>query len=100
MADTSCAPGDGSPSGMLTLLPEQWTEELALAMRTAVLEETSDVFVSALGKQHLRSHGQVGQRLHYAAISQFLASLRRFFRDLQTKAHVVGDAPARRILRR
>ena len=80
--------------------PDQWTEELALAMRTAVLEETSDVFVSAVGRQHLRSRGQVGQRLSYAAISQFLASLRRFFRDLQTKAHAVGDEPARRIPRR
>src|SRR6266700_8885 len=39
--------------------PDQWTEELALAMRTAVLEETSDVFVSAVGRQHLRSRGQV-----------------------------------------
>jgi len=40
--------------------PDQWTEELALAMRTAVLEETSVVFVSAVGRQHLRSRGQVG----------------------------------------
>jgi len=38
--------------------------------------------------------------LSYPAISQFLASLRRFFRDLQTKAHAVGDEPARRIPRR
>jgi hypothetical protein len=64
--------------------PEQWTEELALAMRTAVLEETNDVFVSASGRRNLQGRGQLGQRLGYAAISQFLASLRRFFRDLQT----------------
>jgi integrase len=80
--------------------PEQWTEELALAMRTAVLEETNDVFVSASGKKTLQQRNMLGRRLGHAAISQFLASLRRFFRDLQTKAHVVGDAPARRILRR
>jgi hypothetical protein len=80
--------------------PEQWTEELALAMRTAVLEETNDVFVSASGRRNLQGRGQLGQRFGYAAISQFLASLRRFFRDLQTKAHAVGDAPARRIPRR
>src|ERR1700704_3615544 len=86
--------------GSLPSGPERRMEELALAMRTAVLEETSDVFVSAVGRPHLRSRGQVGQRLSYAAISQFLASLRRFFRDLQTKAHAVGDEPARRIPRR
>jgi len=80
--------------------PEQWNEELALAMRTAVLEETNDVFVSASGKEQLRSRGLLGRRLRYAAISQFLASMRRFFRDLQTKAHAVGDEPARRIPRR
>ena len=80
--------------------PEQWTEELALAMRTAVLEETNDVFVSASGRQDLQRRGQLGHRLSYAAISQFLASLRRFFRDLQTKAHAVSGAPARRIARR
>ena len=80
--------------------PEQWTEELALAMRTAVLEETNDVFVTALGEKNLQRRNQLGRRLGHAAISQFLASLRRFFRDLQTKAHAVGDAPARRIPRR
>ena len=80
--------------------PEQWTEELALAMRTAVLEETNDVFVSASGRKTLQQRNMLGRRLGHAAISQFLASLRRFFRDLQTKAHVVGDAPARRIPRR
>src|SRR6266542_2676520 len=32
--------------------PDQWTEELALALRSAVLEETNDVFVSAIGRQH------------------------------------------------
>jgi hypothetical protein len=80
--------------------PEQWTEELAFAMRTAVLEETNDVFVSASGRWNLQRRGQLGQRFGHAAISQFLASLRRFFRDLQTKAHAVGDAPARRIPRR
>jgi hypothetical protein len=80
--------------------PEQWTEELALAMRTAVLEETNDVFVSALGRKNLQRRRQLGRRLGHAAISQSLASLRRFFRDLQTKAHAVGDEPARRIPRR
>jgi hypothetical protein len=80
--------------------PEQWTEELALAMRIAVLEQTNDVFISASGRQDLQRRGQIGHRLSYAAISQFLAALRRFFRDLQTKAHMVGDAPARRIARR
>ena len=80
--------------------PEQWTEELALAMRTAVLEETNDVFISASGRRDLQRRGQTGQRLSYAAISQFLAALRRFFRDLQTKAHAVDGAPARRIPRR
>lgn len=80
--------------------PEQWTEELALAMRTAVLEETNDVFVTALGRKNLQRRNQLGRRLGHAAISQFLAALRRFFRDLQTKAHAVGDAPARRIPRR
>src|SRR6266568_2665388 len=80
--------------------PEQWTEELALAMRTAVLEETNDVFISASGRRDLQRRGQTGQRLSYAAISQFLAALRRFFRDVQTKAHAVDGAPARRIPRR
>ena len=69
-------------------------------MRTAVLEETNDVFISALGRKNLQRRGQLGRRSGHAAISQFLASLRRFFRDLQTKAHAVGDAPARRIPRR
>jgi len=80
--------------------PEQWTEELALAMRTAVLEETNDVFVSASGRKTLQQRNMLGRRLGHAAISQFLASLRRFFRDLQTKAHAVGDMPAWRIPRR
>jgi integrase len=80
--------------------PEQWTEELALAVRTAVLDETNDVFLSEAGRRDLQRRGQHGHPLSYAAISQFLASLRRFFRDLQTKAHAVGDASARRIPRR
>jgi hypothetical protein len=80
--------------------PEQWTEELALALRTAVLEETNDVFVSASGTLDLQRRGRLGQRLSHEGIAQFLAALRRFFRDLQTKAHTVGDAPARRIPRR
>src|SRR5207302_9454263 len=58
--------------------PEQWTEELALAMRTAVLDETNDVFVSALGRRDLQRRGQTGQRLSYAAISQFPAAPPRF----------------------
>jgi hypothetical protein len=80
--------------------PEQWTEELALALRTAVLEETNDVFVSASGARDLQRRGRLGRRQSHEGISQFLAALRRFFRDLQTKAHAVDDAPARRIPRR
>jgi len=79
--------------------PVQWTEELALALRTAVLEETNAVFVSAHGAGDLRRRGLLGRRLSYEAIAQFLAALRRFFRDLQTKAHVVDGAPARRLPR-
>src|SRR5262249_40373950 len=37
--------------------PEQWTEELALAFRAAVLEETNDVFVSAGGARDLARRG-------------------------------------------
>jgi hypothetical protein len=80
--------------------PEQWTEELALALRTAVLAETNDVFVSASGTLDLRRRGRLGQRLGHEGIAQFLAAMRRFFRDLQTTAHAVGAAPARRIPRR
>ena len=69
-------------------------------MTAAVGRVTNDVFVSALGRKNLQRRGQLGRRLGQAAISQFLASLRRFFRDLQTKAHAVGDTPARRIPRR
>lgn len=79
--------------------PEQWTEEIALALRTAVLEETNEVFVSANGARDLQRRGLLGKRLSHAAIAQFLAAMRRFFRDLQTKAHTVGDAPARRLVR-
>jgi len=79
--------------------PEQWTEETALALRAAVLDETNDLFVSAPGAEDLRRRGLLGRRLSHEAISQFLAALRRFFRDLQTKAHTVGDAPARRLPR-
>jgi len=79
--------------------PEQWTEETALALRTAVLEETNDLFVSAAGAEDLRRRGQLGRRLSYEAISHFLAALRRFFRDLQAKAHAVGNASARRLPR-
>ena len=32
-------------------------------MRTAVLEETNDVFVSALGRKNLERRGQLGRRL-------------------------------------
>jgi len=80
--------------------PEQWTEELALALRTAVLEETNALFVSADGARDLQRRGQFAQPLSHHAIAQFLAALRRFFRDLQTMAHAVGDQPARRIARR
>lgn len=80
--------------------PEQWTEEIALDLRTAVLEETNAVFVSADGARDLARRGLLGKPLSHEAISQFLASLRRFFRDLQHKAHAVGDAPARRLPRR
>jgi hypothetical protein len=79
--------------------PEQWTEETALALRAAVLEETNAVFVSPDGATHLARRGLLGRPLGHAAISHFLASLRRFFRDLQTKAHAVGGAPARRLPR-
>ena len=79
--------------------PEQWTEELALALRAAVLEQTNDNFVSAAGARALQRRGLLGHRLSHAAISQFLAAMRRFFRDLQTKAHTVGNTPARRLTR-
>ena len=79
--------------------PEQWTEELALALRTAVLEETNDVFVSAEGRHDLQRRGLLGTRFGYETISQFLAAMRRFFRDLHAKAHAVGAAPARRLPR-
>ena len=79
--------------------PEQWTEEVALAFRTAVLEETNDVFVSAGGARDLARRDLLGKRLSYEAISHFLAAMRRFFRDLHTKAHVVGDGPAHRLPR-
>jgi len=80
--------------------PDQWTEEIALDLRTAVLEEINAVFVSAEGARDLARRDLLGKRLSHEAISQFLASLRRFFRDLQHKAHAVGDAPARRLPRR
>src|SRR5207248_4270752 len=48
--------------------PEQWTEELALAMRTAVLDETNNVFISAAGRRDLQRRGQNGHQLSYAAI--------------------------------
>ncbi|MGH2370444.1 MAG: hypothetical protein ACRDI2_19895, partial [Chloroflexota bacterium] len=79
--------------------PDQWTEDFALALRTAVLEETNDVFVSPAGARDLQRRGLLGKRLGHEAISQFLAALRRFFRDLQTKAHAVGAAPGRRLPR-
>lgn len=79
--------------------PEHWTEETALALRAAILDETNEVFVSAHGAEDLLRRGLLGRRLSYEAISQFLAALRRFFRDLQTKAHAVGNAPARRLPR-
>jgi hypothetical protein len=79
--------------------PEQWTEEVALALRGALLEETNDVFVSAGGARELAGRELLGRPLSHEAISQFLAALRRFFRDLQTKAHAVGGAPARRLPR-
>ncbi len=80
--------------------PERWTEDLALALRAAVLEETNDVFVSPAGARDLQRRGLLGRRLSHEAISQFLAALRRFFRDLQTKAHAVGNVPAQRLPRR
>jgi hypothetical protein len=46
--------------------PEQWTEELALATCTAVLEETNDVFVSASGRRNLQ-----GQRLRRRTSARF-----------------------------
>jgi len=79
--------------------PAQWTEDLALALRTAVLEETNDIFVSAHGAEDLRRRGRLGRPFSHETISQFLAAMRRFFRDLQTKAHGVGEAPARRLPR-
>jgi hypothetical protein len=79
--------------------PTQWTEETALDLRTAVLEETNAIFVSAQGAEDLRRRGLLGRRLSHEAVSQFLAAMRRFFRDLQTKAHVVGDQPATRLPR-
>lgn len=79
--------------------PEQWTEEVALALRTAVLEETNDVFVSEGGARDLARRRLLGKPLSHEAISQFLSAMRRFFRDLQTKAHAVGGAPARRLPR-
>lgn len=80
--------------------PEHWTEDLALALRTAVLEETNDVFVSAVGARDLQRRDRLGKRLSHEAIAQFLAAVRRFFRDLQTKAHAVGEVPAQRLPRR
>jgi len=79
--------------------PEQWTEELALAFRAAVLVETNTVFVSAAGARDLARRGLLGRPLGHEAISQFLAAMRRFFRDLQTRAHAVDGAPARRLPR-
>ena len=79
--------------------PEQWTEETALALRTAVLEESPAIFITTHGVEDLRRRGILDRRLSHAAISQFLAAMRRFFRDLQIKAHAVDDAPARRLPR-
>jgi hypothetical protein len=72
---------------------------MALLLRTAVLEEANTIFITAHGAEDLRRRGTLGHRLSHPAISQFLAAMRRFFRDLQTKAHTVGDAPARRLPR-
>ena len=79
--------------------PEQWTEETALALRAAVLEETNTIFVSSQGADDLQRRGLLGRRLSHEAISQFLAALRRFFRDVQTKAHSVGSRPPSRLPR-
>jgi len=81
------------------LSPEQWTEETALALRTAVLEESHAIFITTHGAEDLRRRGILDRRLSHPAISQFLAAMRRFFRDLQTKAHAVDAAPARRLPR-
>ena len=81
------------------VVPGQWTEAIALEFRTAVLDGTNDWFVSAQGAEELQRRGQLGRRLSHASIVQFLAAMRRFFRDLQTKAHTIDDTPACRIPR-
>jgi len=77
--------------------PEQWTEDLALHLRSDLSTWTNGQYGSSRGKQIVKAQEKSDFTLQAPGIYSYLNVLRRFFTDLSRRAHAVGGAPARRI---
>ncbi len=77
--------------------PEQWTEDLALRLRSDLCSWVGGQYASDTGKKLLKAKEKSGAPLQAMGIASYLTALRRYFTDLSRRPYAVGNAPARRI---
>jgi integrase len=78
-------------------IPEQWTEDLALAFRSDLCSWKNGQYSSERGRHLLEIKGQLGHPLGAEATLRFLTILKRFLIDLVRLPHSVHGEAARRI---
>src|SRR5260221_1151165 len=77
--------------------PEQWTEDLALRIRSDLFSWKVGQYGSRMGQDLLKRREDFCQPLGAGGITHYYTVLSRFFSDLTRRAHTVNGEPARRI---
>lgn len=81
----------------LVLVPEHWTEDLALHFRSDVCSWTIGQYASEAGRHVHASQKKLDLPMKPASIEGYLCALRYYLHDLTKRPYVVGNGPGRKI---
>jgi len=77
--------------------PEQWTEDLALRLRSHLCSWSYGQYAGNFAQRLLEAQERLGNPLQAISVTAYLIALRRFFTDLSRRPHALPGEPARRI---
>jgi integrase len=77
--------------------PDQWTEDLALRLRSHLCSWGYGQYAGNFAQRLLEAQKRFGNPLQAISVTAYLIALRRFFTDLIRRPHALPGEPARRI---
>ncbi len=77
--------------------PDQWTEELALRLRSHLCSWGYGQYAGQFAQRLLETQKRIGNPLQAISVAAYLIALRRFFTDLMRRPHALPGKPACRI---